>query len=348
MGGRQHIDVIKWPGKKMDRKQLFEEFKSSFKGRKFVAGLLLAIIDFLKELGIPESDINSYSKLIKEYPKQEKTSTGRHANTLIVATRERTVSLRPFYNAAERFFMVEKKRYDYPSCAPHATQAWIDYIDWIDTLSSMSPTDIDALRQDVVDFVLDSLPSHEYDPTSIRIGPPIYRILLEEFDFAAPANEPSGAAFQGAVFGFVRADNPHLQVEIDKVRTGSKRKQRVGDIDAWEGERLALSAEVKNLEVSRKLAEGLSSFYRSVNERGAIGMVVGQGFEDGAREIIIEAGIKPIDIEDLIRLVELWDPAKQQIAIASFEYYAAHVEKNHTLKSRLREFIDTAALIDNG
>jgi len=45
------------------------------------------------------------------------------------------------------------------------------------------------------------------------------------------------------VFGFLRADNPHLQIEIDKVRTGSKRLQRVGDIDGWEGARLAISAE---------------------------------------------------------------------------------------------------------
>jgi hypothetical protein len=31
--------------------------------------------------------------------------------------------LRPFYNEAERYFRAEKKRFDYPSCAPHATQA---------------------------------------------------------------------------------------------------------------------------------------------------------------------------------------------------------------------------------
>lgn len=331
------------PGQK-----LFEEFVTAFRNRKFVAGLLIAIIDLLKALDVPTTDVESYAELIERYPKQEKTSAGRHANTLILARGDGTLSLRPFYNAAERYFMVERKRYDYPSCAPHATQAWGDYIGWIDDLCTMSLAELDELRQAVVDHVLEALPSHEYDPSTVKIQPPIYRILLEEFDFSAPPKEPSGAAFQGAVFGFVRADNPHLQVEIDKVRTGSKRKQRVGDIDAWEGERLALSAEVKNLEVSVSLAEGLSTFYSAVNNRGAIGLVVGQGFEDRARQIVTEAGIKPLDIEELVGLVELWDPAKQQIAISSFQYYAAHVEKNSVLMSRVRQFLENVGIDGDG
>lgn len=325
----------------MTPKNVYDEFVAAFTGRKFVAGLLIAIIDLLQDLAVASSEVGSYEELIRRYPKQEKTATGRHANTLILeASPDRTVSLRPFYNEAERYFMVEKKRYDYPSCAPHATQAWTDYTHWIDALCAMSENELESLRKSVVDHVLKTLPSHEYDPKTVRIHPPVFRILLEEFDFVAPSGEPSGAAFQGAVFGFIRADNPHLQVEIDKVRTGSKRKQRVGDIDAWEGERLALSAEVKNLEVSISLAESLANYYNSVNRRGAIGLVVGQAFADGAREVVIEEGIKPLDIEELVGLVELWDPAKQQIAVASFQYYATHVEKNSVLIARSRQFLE--------
>jgi hypothetical protein len=32
--------------------------------------------------------------------------------------------LRPFYNRAETLFPTERKRSDYPSCGPHATEAW--------------------------------------------------------------------------------------------------------------------------------------------------------------------------------------------------------------------------------
>lgn len=91
--------------------------------------------------------------------------------------------------------------------------------------------------------MLSNLKSHAFDPSSVKIKPSLFQLLLEEFDLTAQKGEPTGAAFQGMVFGFLRADNPHLQIEIDKVRTGSKRLQRVGDIDGWEGARLAISAE---------------------------------------------------------------------------------------------------------
>lgn len=111
-------------------------------------------------------------------------------------------------------------------------------------MCKLTKSEILAVRKSVVGHVLKQLPSQEYQAGSVRAEPPMFRILLEDFDFTAPRGEPTGAAFQGAVFGFMRADNPHLQVEIDKARTGSKRLQRVGDIDAWDGERLALTAEV--------------------------------------------------------------------------------------------------------
>lgn len=39
----------------MTPNELFDEFKAEFKTRKFVAGLLIAFIDFFKALGIPGS-----------------------------------------------------------------------------------------------------------------------------------------------------------------------------------------------------------------------------------------------------------------------------------------------------
>jgi hypothetical protein len=65
----------------------------------------------------------------------------------------------------------------------------------------------------------------------------------------AHKGELTGTSLQGIAFGFLRADNPHLQIEIDKVRTGSKRLQRIGDVDGWEGARLAISAEAKQFEI---------------------------------------------------------------------------------------------------
>ena len=323
---------------------LFDEFVAGFPARKFSAGLLMAFIDLYCELGIPDSVTTSYEAVVARFPRQTTTGGGKRANTLILTRPDgRALSLRPFYNAAERFFRAEHKRFDYPSCAPHATQAWPDYLPWLDALATYSRGELEALRGRVADHVLNDLKDQAFDPASIQIDPPLFRLLLEGFDMTARKGEPTGAAYQGIVFGFLRADNPHLQVEIDKVRTGSKRLQRVGDIDGWEGARLAISAEVKQYEIKEDDCPDLEGFGNAVGQRGTLGLVVSLGFRDGVRDRIEAIGLKPRDRDDLIRIVELWDPLKQRTAVASLVYYARHVEKNSSLSERLDAFLAAAA-----
>jgi hypothetical protein len=140
-----------------------------------------------------------------------------------------------------------------------------------------------TLKGRVNQFVLDTLKSQEFDPTSVDVEPPLFRLLIENFPMTPQRREPTGAAFQGLVFGFLRADNPHLQIEIDKVRTGSKRLQRIGDVDGWEGARLAISAEVKQFTLKATDVTGLSDLANATGRRGALGIVTALGFEDDVR-----------------------------------------------------------------
>ena len=198
---------------------LFSEFTAGFPARKFSAGLLMAFIDLYTEIGVPGAGLGSYQDVIARFPRQLTTNGGKRANTLIVAKADGgTLSLRPFYNAAERFFRAEHKRFDYPSCAPHATQAWADYIPWLDALATFSAAELAELRQNVADYVLAALKSQAFDPTSVKVEPPLFRMLLESFDMTSRRGEPTGAAFQGIVFGFLRADNPHLQIEMGSIQ----------------------------------------------------------------------------------------------------------------------------------
>ena len=208
---------------------------------------------------------------------------------------------------------------------------------------SFSPGELAALRDRVCSFVLDRLESHEFDPATVAIEPPLFRLLLEDFELARRRGEPSGAAFQGIVFGFLRADNPHLQIEIEKVRTGSKRLQRVGDVDGWEGNRLAISAEVKQFVLFLGNVADLEAFANETGRRGTLAVVVALGFEDGVREQLDDIGARSLDKEDLLRIVALWDPLKQRTAVSSLVYYARHVEKNSALANRIEEFLDQAA-----
>jgi hypothetical protein len=248
--------------------------------------------------------------------------------------------LRPYYNRAETFFRAEHKRFDYPSCAPHATQAWADYRPWLDALSTFSDEELSALRRRVETYVLEALPSQAFDPTRVAVDPPLFRLVLEGFDLTSQRGEPTGAAYQGIVFGFLRADNPHLQVEIDKVRTGSKRLQRIGDVDGWEGARLAISAEVKQSILQEDALPDLQNFANEIGRRGTLGLVVARGFAASVRERVEALGLKALDTEDLLSIVELWDPLKQRTAVNSFVYYATHVEKNSSLTKRLERFLE--------
>ena len=330
----------------MTKQELFDEFVAGFQARKFSAGLLVAFIDFLTELGAPDATLESFDDFLALHPRQEETAQGKRANTLIVAHGESTLSIRPFYNQVERFFRAENKRFDYPSCAPHATQAWRDYRPWLDALVTFDHESLQTLRTGVVEYVLETLESQEFDPSSVRVDPPVFARILEDFDVTSQKGEPTGAAYQGIVFGFLRADNPHLQIEISKVRTGSKRLQRVGDVDGWEGGRLAVSAEVKQYVLGPDAIPDLEAFANEAGRRGAVGLVVALGFEPEAREGLEGLGLKPLDKDDLLAIVELWDPMKQRIAAMSFVYYAEHVELNSSLTRRLREFME--AVRDEG
>ncbi len=320
--------------------QLYAACVEGFKRRKFLAGLLVAFIDFLVDLGVPAMGLSGFDDFLKRFPAQEETGGGQRANTLIVKLPDgRTLSLRPFYNKIEAFFRATNKRFDYPSCAPHATQAWSGYRDWLDALCKYSQSDLKSLRARICEFVLATLPSQEFVEGSVSVEPPLFKMILTSFDFSAQPGEKTGAAMQGIVFGFLRADNPHLQIEIDKVRTGSKRLQRVGDVDAWEGNRLAISAEVKQFRLKLDDVEDLAAFANETQKRSAIGIVFALGFNPDARAAINAQGVQTVDLDEMQKIVDLWDSMKQRTAVASLIYYVTQVEKSKPLEIRLTEFL---------
>ena len=65
-------------------------------------------------------------------------------------------------------------------------------------------------------------------------------------------------------------------------------------------------------------------------------------FQDGVRGELEGLGLQPLDLDDMLRIVSLWDPIKQRTAVASFVYYATHIEKNSSLSDRLAAFLTQA------
>ncbi len=67
------------------------------------------------------------------------------------------------------------------------------------------------------------------------------------------------------------------------------------------------------------------------------------GFAEGVRKRLDDLGLLPLDTDDMLRTVALWDPIKQRTAVASIIYYAHHVEKNSALGKRIETFLEQAA-----
>lgn len=321
--------------------KLLAEVQREFEGpkrRKYAAGLFVSLIDFMLDLDTPKYQFLGADDFYAKFPRQEFTSGRKGANTLIVRAGERTSSIRPFYNRVESYFRNEMKRYDYPSAAPHATQAWSGYPHWIDQLVTLDQTALVLLRQGVVDFVLKKLPSQDVDMSGVKKEPAAFAIFLDEFDFSAKRGEPTGSAFQGAVFAFIRAASPHLQVEVDKTRTGSKRVDRVGDVDVWDGGNLIQTCEVKHLIIANDSVDGFKSFAAAAHKRNADAFIMAEEFGENSRLPLEELGIRTMSMSQIIEHVKIWDPLKQRNAMKAFEYFVSHKELNSSLTARFKSF----------
>jgi len=326
------------PGSLVTPEELVDQVKVQFKRRKFAVGLVLAIIDFYRKLDAL-GKFTSFEEFLAAHPRREKTGAGGTANTLIVEWGDRTLSLRPSFNKVQRLIRVEHKRFDFPNAPGHATQAWVNYPEWFDSILQYDEAEIRAVEEGVLQFVLEVLPSHEVDPSSLKpLARPFAR-LLEDFEPSCTGEKP-GAVFQGMVFAYIRADAPHLFLEVAKVGAGSKRLQRVGDIDGWQGERLVITAEVKSYELDLRGAEGLGTFIGEASGRRALATIAALSFTDEAREFLEGEGVRVLDLDRLHSLVDLWDPLKQQAAFDAFEYYVHHVEKSGPISKRLAEFVE--------
>lgn len=332
----------------MTKEEIVEDMKRDFRGegagkpRKYVGGLLPSFCDFFLELDIPSRDYSSLPDLFADFPQ------------ITVGVSTLTVSLpgggqktiRPAYERYHSRYIVEHHRLDYPRSQPYATGKWSDYRHWLDSLVSMTADDLQWIAQATVAFVLAELKDQSFDPSTVRSEPPIFKWLLDDFDFGARAKgEPTGAAFQAMVFGYIRADAPHLQVEARKARAGSARTKGIGDIDAWEGDRLVISAEVKHFVVGESDVGTFAHFAAAVTERAALGMIVAEDYQDGVRNQISALGLHALSKSDVLRIVSLWDPLKQRAALNAFQWVVVHKEQNSGLIGRVQEFLESVGYL---
>lgn len=327
----------------MTPRDIIREMKQEFRGggaakrrpRKYVGGLLPAFAQFLLDLETPGSGYESLEDFFADFPQ-----VTEGVSTLTVMVDGKAKTIRPAYNQFHKLYITDHKRLDFPRSEPYGTGKWADYRHWLDSLVGFSAANLQKVIDLSVEFVLAELPEQAFDADSVIAEPALFRLLLTEFDFGARAKgEPTGAAFQAMVFGFIRADAPHLQVQATKARAGAARTGNIGDIDAWDGDRLVVSVEVKHTTLEEKDVPMFTHFSAQVNERGALGMVVATDFGPGVRDALDAEGLLTLSRSDVADRVAFWDTVKQRIAINAFLFVVVQIEQQSGLIDRVRNFI---------
>lgn len=319
---------------------------AEFGMRKYVLGLAIDFTLLAQELSrqdpgfTPLTAQEDESVLFQRYPLVTKKGNTQ-ANTLTVSVGASALGIRRFEErVANAFHAMERSKY--PSAYVYNTGQWTKYKGLLRLCFSLTQDGRREAIERLFAYGLEKLERNVFfgrDQPRVRV----FERALSEYQ-REDAAENGGLVLQAMVFGFLSADHPHLQWIADKVRTGSSRQRRFGDIDGYHGLELELSAEVKDIMIDEdNLERQLGPFIGAIRSRGVRGMVFARDFSEPALEHLAAAGIIPTDDEMLRYLVSRWDFAKQDIALQATLHYLAHIEQNPSAVSR---FLTFAARLD--
>lgn len=309
--------------------------------RRYLLGVLLAYLGVAETL-LGQNDLEQIDDVFDSFPAKETLADGSRVNTLTLAGAEGVISLRGFYNMVERVIRHDLHRPDYPNSAPHATQSWGQHRREFELICAMKPGERAQLLDCLWDQVLD-IPELAADVHGVRELRPFGHIL-ENFP-SAFRGEPGGAVLQGLAFAYYRADSPSVTLRVFKVGSGSSRVGAAGDVDGWIGGTLALSVEVKDLDIGDQEVSQFDQFIKQLSRwPNCTAVVLANSFTSEAQEYLAENSILVFDRQRMSSNVSYWDIPKQKMAVQEFYYYLKVVQNNAKLLKRFEAFCTHAGI----
>lgn len=333
------------PGEQALIDEVMQAVRTRFTRQKYVIGL---VIDFavvaqqLAELDPTAQPFRpdlEFTEIAEQYSIVRERN-GREANTLTLQYDGHTFGIRKIEEQVLRLFN-ELKRPSYPAAYVYNTGMWnkpenerplvIAF-----RLSSQGRL---YLCRSLIEFGLQNLPQNNFFTRPVeRVR--LFEQIVREYPRVASKKENGGAVFQAIAFGYVTAQYAHLDVIADKVRTGSARQKRFGDVDGYMGLDLELSVEVKDMEINTvNLPKQLGSFLETMEQLQNVALVFVGAVTDEARTHIEGRGVHVLTQTDLLREVSRWDWHKQNRAVLGLLHQLAHVEQSPHAVQRLLSFI---------
>jgi hypothetical protein len=263
---------------------------------------------------------------------------GKRANTLTLKYEKGEWGIRHTEEQVVDFFH-GLNRTGYPSAYVYNTGQWQKYqADLLVPCFRLSESGRFVLCQRLIDYGLDKFAVNAFfGRATPRVR--LYEQIITHYPRTG-AKENAGVVLQGIAYGFFHADRPHLNLVGDKVRTGSARQRRFGDIDGYDGIDLELCVEVKDFCITAgNLMGELGTFMTLVAAHRIRGIVLALDVEDGPAAKLLAAGVISLTQATLLRMVALWDWRKQDAAVLGLLHYLAHVEQDPAAVTRLLTFI---------
>lgn len=317
--------------------------KQRFGSMKYILGLTVDFLIVAQRLSLVDPDaIGARLELTEEslfdrYRLVE-TRGGKTANTLTLTYKGASEGIRKHEeNVVELFHALD--RTGYPSAYVYNTGQWKKFMDQLVDCFRLSSNGRHYACKFLFHYGLEQIERNVFIGAMMQ-RPRVFNQLLRSYQRSSP-EENGGLVLQAIAYGFTKADKPHLSIVTDKVRTGSSRQKRFGDIDCYFGLGLNQSIEVKDMAIHEvNFEHQCGSFLVNVLAMRTHGLIVAAEFSEEMRSAHRHStSLTMLSVEDIDEIVSSWDYEKQNSALHGTLHYLAHVEANPTAVLRILKFI---------
>ena len=317
--------------------------KRDFSGKRYILGLALDFALLAQKVSLADAEARAFrpsltvEALFQRYERITEKS-GRLANTLTVRYGASAEGIQKIEEQVVKLFHA-LNRSGYPSAYVYNTGQWHKYPKLLLSCFQLSETGRFSLCTHLVQIGLEKLAENTFFGRQVE-RQKLFLAVITEYDRAARKEENGGLVYQAIAYGFIKADRGHLDIIADKVRTGSSRQRRFGDIDGYYGLDLEVSVEVKDLVITAENVERqFGSFVSQAVGNSVNGIAFAASFSEDARQELQKAGITSLAQNDLEWIVRGWDWQKQERAVQGILHYLSHIEQNPEATERILRFI---------
>lgn len=263
----------------------------------------------------------------------------KDTNTLTILYDGEQYGIRSVQNRVRDLFIYDLRRTNFPSSPGHHTGNWPDYSDLLDGAFRLSRSGRFEACVRLFELGTTELEEKRFETREPAFGDPFLEIV-REYERSHP-DENGGLAYQAITYGYVKAEWSHLSLRASKVRTGSSRQNRYGDIDGFLGPDLMVSVEVKDLVIDESNVESeLGTVVQLSDSTTAVPIAVCREVSGAARDRLEGEGIEVVEDEDFESILRRWDYHKQNRAVQGTLHYLANIEENPDAVQRLLRFIE--------